>query len=126
MDLQENPAVADIKARQAADRRVSLSPKECQIEAPWGESTYRAKVASGALHRYLDGARVRITAASFYAHLIELASGAPDKKVRQPASRFQKIARPRTEAELEGLRKANEQRAREAEQRREAGKVAQV
>ena len=66
MDPQENPAVADIKARQAADRRVSLSPKECQTEAPWGESTYRAKVASGALHRYLDGARVRITAARNY------------------------------------------------------------
>ena len=125
MDPQENPAVADIKARQAADRRVSLSPKECQTEGGWGESTYRAKVASGALHRYLDGARVRITAASFYGHQIELASGAPDKKVRQPASRFQKAVRPRTPQELAALQRANAA-SHEAKQRREAAKVAQV
>ena len=105
MDLQENPAVADIKARQAADRRVSLSPKECQIEGPLGESTYRAKVASGALHRYLDGARVRITAASFYAHLIELRAAPRTRRFasRRRASRRSRVRGPRLE--LEGLRK---------------------
>ena len=104
MDLQENPAVADIKARQAADRRVSLSPKECQIEALGrehlsGEGRQRRSASIPRRGARADHRR------KFLCPPDRVASGAPDKKVRQPASRFQKIARPRTEAELEGLRK---------------------
>jgi hypothetical protein len=77
------------------------------------------KVENGVLHRYLDGSSVRITARSFYQHLIDLAS-APPRQGRKPSTTsFQKQSRPRTEAELEGLRKAKAVRAREAELRRE-------
>jgi hypothetical protein len=80
----------------------------------------QAAVQSGALHRYVDGSSVRITAKSFYAHLIALAN-APARQGRKPSTTsFQKQSHPRTPQELEGLRKANEHRAREAEQRREA------
>ena len=40
-------------------------------------------------------------------------------KIRQPSARYQKRARPRTPAELEGLRRGNARRAAEAKQRRE-------
>jgi hypothetical protein len=115
----DTPAAADIRAREAADRRLSLSNKECCDEGGWGASSQRVKIQSGALHRYVDGSSVRITAKSFYAHLIALAN-APARQGRKPSTTsFQKQSRPRTEAELEGLRKANAARAREAEQRRE-------
>ena len=70
----ENPAVADIRAREAADRRVSLSNKECCDEGGWRPSSQRVKVQNRVLHRYLDGSSVRITARSFYQHLIDLAA----------------------------------------------------
>ena len=75
------------------------------------------------------GPRCGITARSFYQHLIDLAN-APPRQGRKPSgTSFQKQSRPRTEAELEGLRKANERRAHEAQQRRDLlreGKVARV
>jgi hypothetical protein len=86
-DSRENPAIADILARQAADRRVSLSRQECMAEGGWGATSQIEKEAKGPLRRYLDGSRVRITSQSFYEHLLALASAAP-KKVRQPPARF--------------------------------------
>lgn len=116
----DTPAAADIRAVEAADPRKSLSRKECQTEGNWGPSTQRAKEHSGVLHRYLDGSAVKITAKSFYAHLIDLAN-APSRQGRKPSgTSFQKKRRAPTERELEGLRKGNEQRAAEAQQRREA------
>jgi hypothetical protein len=88
-DSRENPAVADILAQQAADRRVSLSRQECQIAGGWGATSQIEKENKGKLHRYLDGSRIRVTTASFYAHLIELASAEP-RKVRVPPKRFVK------------------------------------
>ena len=121
----DTPAAADIRAREAADKRVSLSDKDCQNEGSWGATSQRAKRKSGVLHAYCDGSSIRTTTRSFYQHLIDLAN-APPRQGRKPSgTSFQKQSRPRTEAELEGLRKANERRAREAEQRRE-GKVARV
>lgn len=122
----ENPAVADIRAREAADKRVSLSNKECQAEGGWGASSHRVKVQSGVLHRYLDGSSVRITARSFYQHLIDLAS-APPRQGRKPSSTsFQKQPRPRTEAELRGLEIGNQRRHEEGQRRKEAKAVARA
>jgi hypothetical protein len=115
----ENSAVADILVRKAADRRVSLSRRECMTAGNWGLSTQIAKEASGVLRRYLDGANVRITSVSFYEHLAALAS-APSRKARQPVTRFGQRRRAPTLQELEGLRKGNTKRAEEARKRRGA------
>ena len=69
----ENQAVADLKAREAADPRVTLTRRECQVGGGWGQTSQIAKENSGVLHRVVDGTIVRITAASFYRHLIDLA-----------------------------------------------------
>jgi hypothetical protein len=117
----DTPAAVDIRAREAADKRVSLSRNECQVEGGWGASSQRLKERSGALHRYLDGSSVRITAKSFYAHLIDLAN-APPRRGRKPSgTSFQKKPRVRTPQELAALRRANTQRHEEklARKRRE-------
>jgi hypothetical protein len=113
----DNPVVADIRARQKADRRASLSRKDCQLEGGWGQSTQIAKENQNLLRRYVDGSRIRITSQSFYEHLLALASAAP-KKVRMPATRFARHRDP-TPAELDGLKRGNEARAKEARRRRE-------
>jgi hypothetical protein len=114
---RDTPAALDIRALKAADKRISLSNKECQDEGGWGPSTQRLKVQSGVLHRYLDGSSVRITAQSFYAHLIDLAN-APPRQGRKPSgTSFQKTIRPRTAAELRGLASANAKRAEDKKRR---------
>lgn len=87
MIAHDRTALADILARRDADRRVSLSRKECMLEGGWAQTTQIAKENSGVLRRYTDGASVRVTTQSFYEHLIVLASAAP-KKVRQPPARY--------------------------------------
>jgi hypothetical protein len=123
----DTPAAADIRALEAADPRKSLSRKECQTEGNWGASSQRVKEQSGVLHRYLDGSSVRITAKSFYAHLIDLAN-LPQRQGRKPSgTSFQKKPRTRTPAELEGL-KRNEGRHEEkiARERREDKQATRV
>ena len=83
----------------------------------WGQTTQLTKEKRGILHAYLDGASVRVTTRSLYTHLLELAS-APLRKVRQPPSRFKHKPRVPTPQELEALRRGNERRRREAEERR--------
>ena len=120
----DTPAAADIRAREAADKRISLSNKECCDEGGWGASSQRVKVQSGALHRYVDGSSVRITAKSFYAHLIALAN-APARQGRKPSTTsFQKQSRPRTPQELAGLAKANAKRKADKEIRNTHARVA--
>ena len=117
-------AAADIRAREAADKRISLSRKECMTEGGWGASSQRLK-EQGALHRFLDGSSVRITTRSFYAHLIALAN-APPRQGRKPSgTSFQKKKRQPTPAELDGLARANQRRHEEkvARQRREESRA---
>jgi hypothetical protein len=118
-DIHENPAIADILARQAADRRVTLSRRECQLEGGWAQSSQILKENQGLLRRYVDGSRIRITTASFYQHLLSLASAVP-RKVRMPPTRFaSRQRRAPTQNELDALQRANEKRAKEARKRRE-------
>jgi hypothetical protein len=117
-DIHENPAIADILARQAADRRVTLSRRECQLEGGWAQSSQILKENQGLLRHFVDGSRVRVTSQSFYEHLLALARAAP-KKVRMPATRFARRRDP-TPAELDGLKRGNDRRAREARKRRES------
>jgi hypothetical protein len=121
---RENPAIADIDAREAADPRVALTNRQCEIEGGWGPTTQRKKQADGCLNVYRNGTRVMNTAKSFYAHLRDLAN-APPRKVRQPKTMFKLRPRPRTEAELRGLAERNRQHSETARKRREA-KVARV
>jgi hypothetical protein len=88
--------------------------KELQIEA------------SGELVVYQDGGQLRITRRSAYNRKIALLIesnpvGQSRPKIRKVPSAFKKKPRPRTEAELEGLRRGNARRAEEARLRR--GKV---
>jgi hypothetical protein len=87
---------------------------------------------SSVLDAYNIGSVKRISNRSIARYLIASvllsfsSSGAP-KKIRQPPQRFQKRARQRTPAELEGLRIGNERRHEQAAQkRREAKAVARV
>jgi hypothetical protein len=118
---RDTPAAADIRAVEAADPRKSLSRKECQTEGNWGASSQRVKEQSGVLHRYLDGSSVRITAKSFYTHLIDLANAPPRQGRKASSTSFQKKPRVRTPRELAALRRANTQRHEEklARKRRE-------
>jgi hypothetical protein len=106
-------AAADIRAREAADKRVSLSNKDCQTEGGWGPTSQRVKVQSGVFNRYLDGSSVRITARSFYQHLIDLANAAPRQGRKPSLTSFQKKKRQPTPAELDGLKRANQRRHEE-------------
>jgi hypothetical protein len=116
-DCATSTAVDDIKAKWAADPSASKSRRQCMEIGNWGQTTQIAKERRGVLRTYTDGTSVRITTQSLYEHLIELAS-APVRKVRQPVARFRHKRRDPTEAELEGLRRGNERRRLEAEQRR--------
>jgi hypothetical protein len=122
----KNPAVADIDAREAADPRVALTNRQCEIEGGWGPTTQRKKQAEGCLNVFRNGTRVMNTAKSFYEHLRALAS-APQQKVRQPKTMFKPRRRaPLTEAERAGLRAGNEGRHEAAQQRREARTAART
>ena len=112
-----NPAVDDIKAKQAADPSASKSRRQCMEIGNWGQTTQLEKEKRGILRSYTDGASVRITTQSLYEHLIELAS-APVRKVRQPAARFQRKRRDPTPQELEALKRANAARKRAAAARK--------
>jgi hypothetical protein len=121
----DTPAAADIRAREAADKRISLSNRECCDEGGWGASSQRVKVQSGVLHRYLDGSSVRITAKSFYAHLIDLANS-PSRPGRRPsATTFKKQRRESTPQELAALQRANDTRKQD-KQRRETKQAARA
>jgi hypothetical protein len=103
----------------------TLSRKECEAAGGWSSTQQISLEKRDELESFLDGSRRRIITKSFVRRQIALALmsyplDGPERKARLPRERFQKAARPRTEAELEGLRKANAKRAREAELRREA------
>jgi hypothetical protein len=77
----------------------------------------------GIFEAFADGVRVRVSSRSIARRRIALAilshpAVGPRLKIRQPKARFQKRPRPRTPAELEGLRRGNEQRAEKAQLRR--------
>ena len=130
MSAKAAAIVADIKRRQAADSRVMLTRRQCQQGGNWGPTSQIAKENAGDLDSVLDGSVRKITAASFYRHLIELAirshPPAGPVKARQPAARYQKHRREPTPQELEGLRRGNAKRAAEAKQRKEAKAAARV
>ena len=94
MSAKAAAIVADIKRRQATDSRVMLTRRQCQQEGNWGPTSQITKENAGALDSVLDGSVRKITAASFYRHLIELAirshPPAGPVKARQPAARYQR------------------------------------
>jgi hypothetical protein len=124
----DTPAAADFRAQWAADPAASKTRKEAAVIINCGQTKLIELEKLGVLRRYTDGASVRITTASIYQYLIALANE-PPRKVREPAASFRrakKAPRPRTEAELQGLRKGNAKRAAEAQARRAAAKEAGI
>jgi hypothetical protein len=115
----ENPAVADIRAKWAADPSAAKSRRECMAIGKWQMTTQLTKEKRGLLLTYVDGGMVRVTTDSLYRHLVDLAS-APLRKVRRPTSGFKRRRRTPTPQELNALERANEARAAEARARREA------
>jgi hypothetical protein len=118
--------VADIRERQARDPRVMVSRKVSQEMLGIGPSRQIELEAEGVLHSYLDGSGRRVLVSSIYARMIAQAIAShllngPPARFRQPSKRFSHKPRPRTESELEGLRKGNERRREEARARRAAG-----
>jgi hypothetical protein len=87
----------------------------------------------GVLEAYGAEGRIRITSRSIARRRIALAilshpDDGPRVRIRQPVKRFEKSPRPRTAAELEGLRRGNEGRRLKAqeEQRRREVQAARV
>jgi hypothetical protein len=88
--------------------------------------------ATGQIDSYLDGSLRLFTVASIFRYKIRQAIAshpldAPVVKARHPVGEFKratKAPRPRTPAELEGLRKGNAKRAAEAQARRAAKEAA--
>lgn len=108
----ENPAVADIRAEEAANEALLFTRKQCMARGGWGQTSQISKENSGALHQLLDGSAVRITAKSFYAHLIDLAS-APARQGRKASRTSFKARRAPTPQELAALQRANDVRHEE-------------
>jgi hypothetical protein len=108
----DTPAAVDLRAEWAADPSASKTRKQCAAIGNWSKTTQIEKEKRGLLHRYVDGATVRITTASLFRHLIDLAN-APPRRARQAPPGFgqrKKSVRARTQAELDGLARANARR----------------
>jgi hypothetical protein len=111
-------AVTDIITRARRDPRITLTREQCMLEGGWARTSQIQKEETGKLRSYLDGSRRRITAQSFYVHLLALAS-APYSKARD-AAWLKKPPRARTENELRGLTIGNRRRHEAAVARRQA------
>jgi hypothetical protein len=124
--------VADLISRSEAAVAPAVSRKTACDILDVGSTKLVQLENAGELDSFLDGAVRRITTSSIYLYLIKRAisshpADAPAAKVRKPKSMFKpkrKAPRARTEAELEGLRKGNEKRRLEAQERRVAAKEA--
>jgi hypothetical protein len=93
-DIDESQLPADLRAviaaireRQAEDPRMFMSRLNSCDEGGWKMTTQLEKEKRGLLHVIRDGGSVKVSTASFCAHLIWLASQ-PPRKVRQPPSRY--------------------------------------
>jgi hypothetical protein len=120
--------VVDIRERQANDPRIGVSRKvTCEMLGVSATREIQLE-ALGELHSYLDGGSRRVLTSSIYGRLVKLAVasnplGEPPATVRRPIGRYrssERAPRARTPNELRGLMIANERRAEEARQRREA------
>jgi hypothetical protein len=123
--------VTDLAAQWKADPDLSKPRKVGHAMLGAGGTKGQKLEQTGEVDSFVDGSIRRITTASIYRYLIRQAIAshqlsAPDVKVRHPKGQFQrklrvaKPPRPRTAAELEGLRKGNAKRAAEAAARRAA------
>jgi hypothetical protein len=125
-------AVADIDAMEARDRRAVVSRHECMAVGGWKLSSQVKKEQAGELVSLLDGPSRKVTTASLYRHLRDLAiatwpADGPPRKGRNPTSGFKKRAARRKPSpqELAALQRANARRRDEAMARRKEAKSPQ-
>jgi hypothetical protein len=108
--------VADLGAAYAAEPAPTLSRTEVMARTGWSLSTLIKRENDGAVDSFLDGpVSRRITTISLYRCLANAVVDSRDedgaaRKARQPAKRFRRRVRERTENELLGLQKANQAR----------------
>jgi hypothetical protein len=115
--------VNDIVGRAERDVRVAVPRAVAQEMQHIGPSRQIELENEGELTTYLDGSRRLVLITPIYARLIRLALAShpldgPSVRVRQPSTRYQRRRREPTPREIEGLKKGNERRKREAEARR--------
>jgi hypothetical protein len=127
-----NAIIADLLMSYAAETRITLTRADCISRGGWSLSTQLNKEKAGYLLSILDGVSRRITARSFYQHLIDLAisshplnAPAARARSRQTKTSFRRPFVP-SAAQLEGLRRGNAQRAAAAEARRNARDAQQL
>ena len=128
--LQLNPHAKPLIANELGwlvKQPPSLPRKGAQEAGGFGQTKAIALQALGVLRSFNLGARVQVSARDVTRYrlaqiLLSCPIDGPKLKIRQPAARFRKKVRPRTPAELLGLKRGNEQRAEEARKRREAAR----
>jgi hypothetical protein len=107
----------------------TLPRKGAQEAGGWAQTKGLQLQALGILGTFNLDARVQVSTRDITRYriaqiILSYPIHASDKlKIRQPRERFQKKIRPRTERELEGLRKGNEQRRVAAEEARRRGET---
>jgi hypothetical protein len=122
--------LAAVDAQEAADPRFTLKTKA--LGELWGVGPTRVSqiLSSQRVPSRLEGSRRVVLKPFAYSYLREriIASNPPKGavKVRQPSSMFKRKARARTQAELDGLARANARRHEEAVARREARSQAEA
>jgi hypothetical protein len=122
--------VADLIARFEAPTMPPAVPRKgaCALLGDIGSTKEIQLEQAGEIDSFLNGSVRHVTTGSILRYLIRRVilshpADAPVAKVRKPKGMFKakpafKAPRPRTEAELEGLRKGNAKRRLEAQTRR--------
>ena len=122
---QAKPLIARELEWLAKQTSPTLPRKEAEAAGGWKQSKGLTLQTLGVLGTFNLDTRVQVstrditryrTAQILLSYPID---GGSKLKIRQPRARFQKAVRARRPQELEGLRKGNERRAREAQLRRE-------
>jgi hypothetical protein len=121
----------DLDWLEEQKRQGGDSKSRKQVQTIFGIGASKELLIEAELESYLDGYARRITDESICRRKIALKllsypANGDEAKARQSGSRYRVAPRPRTPAELEGLRRGNEQRAAEAKQRREAKEAARA
>jgi hypothetical protein len=118
---------AALRAQLALEKRVAVDGKAALQILGCSASQLANKVRDGAIPSFLDGAKRLYPVVALYEHLISKAIAshplsAGPLKARHPTGQFKKgdVARRRSPAQLEALKRGNEIRIARARERRRA------
>jgi hypothetical protein len=131
VDPRVQPQIVALIEQRRRNPRFGMRRKEAMAIFGIGLTRMMTLEADGEVVTYLDSVNRMITVDSVYIRQIALLllafpSDGRTPKARLPAQRYQPRPRLRTQAELEGLRRGNEQRTAAARQRKEAKQAVSV